>query len=355
MLLRNPHAASRDAGLLGRGFDSTGKDKRTTRSSFLRQLVLSAPQPSCARYALAAVAFASVTLLIVAIAFLSPDADAMDDVGGRLHDDAGIGHVDRGNDHTVKGSEAGITRGHGKGKAHAKWSFDAPDGGGGFGSADDVDRAWSKLAGERGEVEVRRLAGGMLLEHVALVLVPALAAYADADADGRVSREEFRGFVRRSGGAHQVATGMSAAVLAALEDTWGPSPANRGMEAKPCALENNPALKTFVEVAMSAEVSFGGSSPLCVEAWVKPTDAMSTPHAFQSYGGTILAKYNDGVSGHFMLRIREDGQVAFQRETEPYGLYSRRRVPPNVYTHIAASYGFGKTAIFINGKWQRRS
>ena len=24
-------------------------------------------------------------------------------------------------------------------------------------------------------------------------------------------------------------------------------------------------------------------------------------------------------------------------------------IPPNVYTHIAASFGFGKTAIFING------
>jgi hypothetical protein len=42
----------------------------------------------------------------------------------------------------------------------------------------------------------------MLLEHVTAVLVPALAAYADADADGRVSREEFKGFVRRAGGPH---------------------------------------------------------------------------------------------------------------------------------------------------------
>lgn len=64
-------------------------------------------------------------------------------------------------------------------------------GGGGRGEGvDALEGMWSRHAGEKGEMEVRRLAGGMLLEHVTSVLVPALAAYADADAvrkrEGRV-------------------------------------------------------------------------------------------------------------------------------------------------------------------------
>ena len=164
-----------------------------------------------------------------------------------------------------------------------------------------------------------------------------------------MSREEFKGFVRRAGGAHHVAQGMSAAVLAALEEKWGPSPANRGLERNPCTFENNPTLGTIVEVAGSAELHFGGSRPFCVEAWVKPTDAEHTPHAFRSYGGTIMAKYNEGVSGHFMLYVSDGGKVVFHRETEPFGLHSRRRLTPNAYTHVAASFGFGKTAIYVNG------
>jgi hypothetical protein len=40
------------------------------------------------------------------------------------------------------------------------------------------------------------------------------------------------------------------------------------------------------------------------------TDQEHTLHAFKSYGGTVVAKYNDGVSGHFMLYVRENGKVA---------------------------------------------
>ena len=58
----------------------------------------------------------------------------------------------------------------------------------------------------------------------------------------------------------------------------------------------------------------------------------------------IAAKYNDGVSGHFMLYVSEDGKIVFHRETEPFGLHSKRRLTPNTYTHVAASFGFGKTA-----------
>jgi len=82
---------------------------------------------------------------------------------------------------------------------------------------------------------------------------------------------------------------------------------------------------------------------------VKPTDAEHTPHAFDSYGGTIIAKYNTMVSGHFMLYVREDGHVVFHRETEPFGLHSNGRLSPNEFTHVAASFGAGNTAIYING------
>lgn len=50
-----------------------------------------------------------------------------------------------------------------------------------------------------------------------------------------------------------------------------------------------------------------------------------------------------------MLYVSDEGHVVFHRETEPFGLHSRKRLTPNVYTHVAASFGFGKTAIFING------
>ena len=62
-----------------------------------------------------------------------------------------------------------------------------------------------------------------------------------------------------------------------------------------------------------------------------------------------MCPYNEGVSGHFMLYVRDDGKLVLHRETVPFGLRSISMIPPNVYTHVAASFGFGKTAIFING------
>jgi hypothetical protein len=50
----------------------------------------------------------------------------------------------------------------------------------------------------------------MLLEHVTHALVPALAGYADADKNGKVSRKEFMGFMDRTGGHQQMAKGISA-------------------------------------------------------------------------------------------------------------------------------------------------
>lgn len=117
-------------------------------------------------------------------------------------------------------------------------------------------------------------------------------------------------------------------MLAALEEKWGPSPAQRGLESDPCALEHNPALHTFVEVSASAEVHFGGSTPFCVEAWIKPTDAEHTPHTFVSYGGTIFAKYNDLVSGvaSFFSRV---GACA----------HSRRKKESACFISLESSFG----------------
>lgn len=59
------------------------------------------------------------------------------------------------------------------------------------------------------------------------------------------------------------------------------------------------------------------------------------------YGGVILSKYNGGVQGQIRLEILRDGSLKLHREVAPYGLQSDAHIPAGVYTHIAASYGFG--------------
>ena len=73
------------------------------------------------------------------------------------------------------------------------------------------------------------------------------------------------------------------------------------------------------------------------------------PRAANDFGGTILSKYNRGRMGQFFIHMEQNGAIFFHREVAPWGLRSNVRVPADVWSHIAVSYGGGVSKIFING------
>lgn len=94
-------------------------------------------------------------------------------------------------------------------------------------------------------------------------------------------------------------------------------------------------------MSLSDGLQFADTRPFCVEAWVKPSAPAEREDGPDYFGGVILSKYNGGVQGQLRLEILGDGSLKLHREVAPYGLQADVRIPAGVYTHVAASYGFG--------------
>ena len=94
----------------------------------------------------------------------------------------------------------------------------------------------------------------------------------------------------------------------------------------------------------STRLSFGGTKPFTLMTWVKPLA-----------GGTLIGKYNEGVSGEFLLRLTDDLKVQFIRsiqsinQTYPNNLISSISLPVGLWSHVVASYDGDTMRIFING------
>ncbi len=94
----------------------------------------------------------------------------------------------------------------------------------------------------------------------------------------------------------------------------------------------------------SSILSFGGTKPFTLMTWVKPMS-----------GGTLIGKYNEGVSGEYLLRLTEDLKVQFIRsllplsQTSTLNLISTISLPTDLWSHVAASYDSTTMRIFING------
>jgi hypothetical protein len=62
-----------------------------------------------------------------------------------------------------------------------------------------------------------------------------------------------------------------------------------------------------------------------------------------------LAPLHSGRRGQYFFLIEETGHVFFHREVAPWGLRSQTRIPGGWWTHVAVTFGAGRSKIYVNG------
>jgi hypothetical protein len=103
----------------------------------------------------------------------------------------------------------------------------------------------------------------------------------------------------------------------------------------------------FVQLPSTARsLSFLGSQPFTIEAWVCPSSA-DVP---------IVGKFNSLVRGEYKLWIDAESRVAFYREAEPREVIrSADAVALQIFSHVAVVYDGATVALFINAQEQARA
>ena len=218
---------------------------------------------------------------------------------------------------------------------------------------------WEKHFKLKQSVDWNDFAVILLMEHAKDVqnltasLAPAISGHFDANNDGFVSRKEYNVFLRKFG-VQGMQESLQFAVDASLDNFWRRDPMDR-RKANPigCALYLDGQHTNHVELEASSDFHFNGAKPFAIEAWVRPharpknTDA----EALKAYrfGGVVFSKYNRARRGQYFFQLEPDGHVFFHREVAPWGLRSTVTIPAGYYTHVAVTYGAGRSKIYING------
>lgn len=218
---------------------------------------------------------------------------------------------------------------------------------------------WEKHFQLKQSVDWNDFAVILLMEHAKDVqnltasLAPAIAGHFDANNDGFVSRKEYNVFLRKFG-VQGMTESLQFAVDASLDNFWRRDPIDR-RKAHPigCAMYLDGQMTNHVELEASSDFHFNGAKPFAIEAWLRPharpknTDA----EAMKAYrfGGVVFSKYNRARRGQYFFQLEPDGHVFFHREVAPWGLRSTVTIPAGYYTHVAVTYGAGRSKIYING------
>ena len=218
---------------------------------------------------------------------------------------------------------------------------------------------WEKHFKLKQSVDWNDFAVILLMEHAKDVqnltasLAPAISGHFDANNDGFVSRKEYNVFLRKFG-VQGMQESLQFAVDASLDNFWRRDPMDR-RKANPigCAMYLDGQHTNHVELEASSDFHFNGAKPFAIEAWVRPharpknTDA----EALKAYrfGGVVFSKYNRARRGQYFFQLEPDGHVFFHREVAPWGLRSTVTIPAGYYTHVAVTYGAGRSKIYING------
>ena len=218
---------------------------------------------------------------------------------------------------------------------------------------------WEKHFKLKQSVDWNDFAVILLMEHakdvqnLTAALAPAISGHFDANNDGFVSRKEYNVFLRKFG-VQGMQESLQFAVDASLDNFWRRDPLDR-RKSHPigCALYLDGQHTNHLELEASSDFHFNGAKPFAIEAWLRPharpknTDA----EALKAYrfGGVVFSKYNRARRGQYFFQLEPDGHVFFHREVAPWGLRSTVTIPAGYYTHVAVTYGAGRSKIYING------
>jgi len=97
---------------------------------------------------------------------------------------------------------------------------------------------------------------------------------------------------------------------------------------------------SYLEIRNSTEdLAFGGTSPFTITAWVK-----------NQGGGTLMAKFNGGIVGAYIVTINGDGTVSFHREVAPWAYAGTAALPNDDFGHVAVTYDGAVMKIYVNGQ-----
>jgi len=99
--------------------------------------------------------------------------------------------------------------------------------------------------------------------------------------------------------------------------------------------------QSYLEIRNSSQnLSFGGSAPFTITAWVK-----------NQGGGTVIGKFNGGIIGAYILTINGDGTVTFHREVDPWTFTGTKALPDDDFGHVAVTYDGAEMKIYVNGEF----
>ncbi len=96
----------------------------------------------------------------------------------------------------------------------------------------------------------------------------------------------------------------------------------------------------YIQLGNITSFGFGGIKPYTIASWVKPDSAF----------GTIISKWNGGVSAGWYLRVKLDGIAASYRNVVPWTSNALEPIQPNKWNHVLTKYDGAHLYIYVNGE-----
>lgn len=96
----------------------------------------------------------------------------------------------------------------------------------------------------------------------------------------------------------------------------------------------------YIQLGNITSFGFGGIQPYTIGSWVKPDSTF----------GTIISKWNGGVSAGWYLRIKASGISATYRNVTPWTANALDPIQPNEWHHVLTKFDGSFLYLYVNGE-----